>query len=258
MAGSANLSGATITGSTITIPRRLTRLQKALKEVRLLASRLEYKVPLTEENYIMYSIQSEDLIEMLGDLRPIHSGRPTSWAMTLLQAVPAPVTRDNVPMPSLLYMGYAAGMFYTFPSIIGKRKRRSRLSAPALRLLDHYAEKWPSFRPFHAAFVTKKSRQEIDVATYDALSGSFSPAMIDEFDKAAKASRDHVAKVSQAAAMKQAIYQAQQAQSRAVNGPYYAALGQQATNAIGSLSGSVSAANTSLLGAIAGRLKGLI
>lgn len=106
--------------------------------------------------FAFYRHADEDkVIEALGDYNPLYSGRPKHLAMALLYAAAG---RDST---RKAYMLQNAGLTYCLPSLVGVRKRAVRTSAVGLKLLDHWAEKFPKFAPFVAAFVTKKARKEI-------------------------------------------------------------------------------------------------
>lgn len=106
--------------------------------------------------FAFYRHADEDkVIEALGDYNPLYSGRPKHLAMALLYAAAG---RDST---RKAYMLQNAGLTYCLPSLVGVRKRAVRTSAVGLKLLDYWAEKFPKFAPFVAAFVTKKARKEI-------------------------------------------------------------------------------------------------
>lgn len=106
--------------------------------------------------FAFYRHADEDkVIEALGDYNPLYSGRPKHLAMALLYAAAG---RDST---RKAYMLQNAGLTYCLPSLVGVRKRAVRTSAVGLKLLDHWAAKFPKFAPFVAAFVTKKARKEI-------------------------------------------------------------------------------------------------
>lgn len=106
--------------------------------------------------FAFYRHADEDkVIEALGDYNPLYSGRPKHLAMALLYAAAG---RDST---RKAYMLQNAGLTYCLPALVGVRKRAVRTSAVGLKLLDYWAEKFPKFAPFVAAFVTKKARKEI-------------------------------------------------------------------------------------------------
>lgn len=130
-----------------------TKEQKAMTHLLKESSR---ELPAVAEYF--RSIHPDIVISHLGGLRPVHAGRPRKLVMNLLNAAASPVK-------GAFYLGH--GLTYKVPHLAGRRKTRHRLTLSGLRLLEHYAAKWPCFRPFFAAYVTPKAKREIMRDTID-------------------------------------------------------------------------------------------
>jgi hypothetical protein len=86
---------------------------------------------------------------------PMYNGRPRREILPLLLSAPSPMKFFN------------QGTYFCFglvtfePAVCNRRKTRARLSYAGLELLDYWSEKYPKFKPFVDAYVTKKARKEI-------------------------------------------------------------------------------------------------
>lgn len=121
-----------------------------------------------------HMLTGDQAIEVFGNYNPLYSGRPKKLTKLLLDAAAG---RHR-------FMGTIAptGLFYALPVLVGVRKMGMRTSAAGLILLDHWAEKFPRFKPFLDAYVTKAARKQIMCDCYD-LSMGFEPG---HFAKAAE------------------------------------------------------------------------
>lgn len=129
-------------------PRRISRVHRAIVELTKAPSR-----DLPDEVRPYYrSVSSDTIIHELGFVRPVRCGRPHHLARRLLELAAGDV-------PHMYYQN--CGLTYMVPFIPGRAKTKSRLTINGLKLLDYWAEKSPAFRPFVAAYVTKKARQVI-------------------------------------------------------------------------------------------------
>lgn len=218
----AGMMNAGYTGSTIRpaagirTPRRKTRQLIAMIEL----SRLPGREINNEVRQYFKSITPDTLIHHLGYIRPVRCGRPHSLAQHLLELAAGDCG-------GRFYLN--AGLTYTVPFIPGQRKTRSRLTMAGLKLLEHWAEKSPSFRPFMAAYVTKKARREIMSDTIDFEMGVV-PARIQEIlvrQKKAYADlqQKELMKIDDYIAMKQREYQAKKIEEESRK--RYAAMLQQ-------------------------------
>ncbi len=192
-------------------PVRLTTYQKAISAARdLSAPKGDDKVPWVRTT-------GDNLIATMGHLRPIHAGRPIGWALRLLLCTP---TDSSYRGGKEATSEWAAGLFYNVPFVPKRQKRRVRTSYPALQLLDHYAEKWPSFKPFVTAYVTEKARQQIMSECIDLAMG-LTPV---RFRKLAKKKEEMLEKIAaeQAAARAKALAEA----AAAAQAQYYASVRQ--------------------------------
>lgn len=101
----------------------------------------------------------EEAVQMFGNYNPIYAGKPKKLAYWLLNGAAGRTTFNG----RLI----GAGLAYATPSLIGVRKTGTMTSYVGLGLLDHWAEKFPRFKPFVAAFVTQKMRRKIASDCYD-------------------------------------------------------------------------------------------
>jgi hypothetical protein len=101
----------------------------------------------------------EEAVQIFGDYNPIYAGKPKKLAYWLLNGAAGRTTFNG----RLI----GAGLAYATPSLIGVRKTGTMTSYVGLGLLDHWAEKFPRFKPFVDAFVTSKMRRKIASDCYD-------------------------------------------------------------------------------------------
>jgi hypothetical protein len=109
----------------------------------------------TTESYIRSS-DSGEIIAQLGNINPIYNQRPKKTPIRLLLAING--IRHKIVQDRLLWQ---AGLFYKLPSVAGKRRSEYRLTLNGVKLLDHWADKYKSFRPFLDAYMSAKSRKKI-------------------------------------------------------------------------------------------------
>lgn len=143
------------------------------KKLTALSRRAERKDGATS----FFFLNADDAIEGLGNYNPIYSGRPKAITMKLLEAA-AGQRADNF-LSSLC----STGLFYQTPSLHGVRRARMLTSYAGLSLLDHWAEKFPAFKPFVDAYVTKKMRRMIASDCFDMVNGKTPKWMDDEMEK---------------------------------------------------------------------------
>lgn len=116
----------------------------------------------TGENEMAYRFRHytvDEAVEVFGNYNPVYAGKPKKLAYWLLNGAAGRTTFNG----RLI----AAGLAYATPSLIGVRKTGTMTSYVGLALLDHWAEKFPRFKPFVAAFVTQKMRRKIASDCYD-------------------------------------------------------------------------------------------
>lgn len=106
-------------------------------------------------------VSPELLIAHLGKVCPVYGGKPIKQVMPLLMAAGSPYDFAN----KFAYRMY--GLVFTTYPVAGRSKIRARLSVSGLKLLDHWADQYPSFKPFVQAFVTKTARREIIETCFD-------------------------------------------------------------------------------------------
>lgn len=154
------------------------------------------------------------------EFNPMYRGRPRKEVNWLLLAGPSPI--------KLFYQHrlFYAGLVTLEPAVANRRKARCRLSYAGLELLDHWAIRYPKFKPFVDAYLTKKARQEI---ASDALGYrlGFMPerfkAMQELNEKELAKNRDTPNRRRYAAKMKkqQEMYLAQQAYQPSLDQPQW-------------------------------------
>ena len=156
-------------------PKKIYQKKAALMMRNLIGSGI--KVEEAPPNVLYVKLDSDLAIEAMTKFRPVHSGRPKFETMLFLNAATAPQKATSGTAAYLYRLGAEVGLFMAHPPIPGKRKRSYRLTLTGLKVLDHWAEKNPSFTPFLNAFVTKKARNEIALEAMDFYMGQV-PASI--------------------------------------------------------------------------------
>lgn len=124
-----------------------------------------------------FLLSAEDAIEVLGNYNPLYAGRPKAVAMKLLNAS-AGQLRDAY-YDSLC----KTGLFYQTPVLVGVRAARMLTSYAGLMLIDHWSERFPAFKPFADAYVTKKMRRRISEDCFDMVNGKTPKWIEDEIKK---------------------------------------------------------------------------
>lgn len=201
MAGvmNAGYTGSTLKPAMPQVARRKTRQLIAMIEL----SKLPGRDINPEVRQYFKSVTPDTLIHHLGYIRPVRSGRPHALAQHLLELAAGDCG-------GRFYLN--AGLTYTVPFIPGQRKTRSRLTMAGLKLLEYWAEKSPSFRPFMTAYVTKKARKEVMSDTIDFEMGVVPARIQDILVRQKKAYADlqqkELMKIDDYIAMKQREYQA--------------------------------------------------
>lgn len=156
--------------------RRLTVWQKKRIELAKLSRTV---------NEFFSHVDPEQAIAVMGDHCPVYSGRPKRHVLPLLEMAASPVTGAGV-------FGYkGTGLGFTLPCLPGRRKTTIRLTMAGVMLLDHWAEKFPSFAPFVTAYLTPKSRKEIMSACFDFEMGAI-PAVIQKQQAKAEVLREAI------------------------------------------------------------------
>lgn len=122
-------------------------------------------------------LMADDAIEVLGDYNPMYSGRPKALTMRLLEASAGQI-RNN-----FLSSFCNTGLFYQTPSLTGVRAARMLTSHAGLTLLDHWAVKFPAFKPFVDAYVNPKMRKMISCDCFDMAQGKLPSWMEAEIEK---------------------------------------------------------------------------
>lgn len=101
--------------------------------------------------------QSLDGLLPAMNFNPLYNGRPRREVLSLLLCSPSPMKFFHQ------YIYFTYGLVTLEPAICNRRKARARLSYTGLELLDYWSEKYPKFKPFVDAYVTKKARKEIAI-----------------------------------------------------------------------------------------------
>lgn len=123
-------------------------------------------------NYWFTNVLPEDAVSVLGNYNPLYNGRPKKLAQLMLDAVAGPA-----PMKHPLWH---CGLFYIIPENLGVRKRRYHLSLAGLRVLEHWAAKFPKFGKFFEAYRNDKMVERITCDCFDFTMGSVPKWMRDE------------------------------------------------------------------------------
>lgn len=132
-------------------PRRLrvdpekTIFKKKVRQLN--ASPTKYKY--------FYHTTAEALVQALGDYNPVYGGLLKKDVEKLVMAALGAIVLN----PAHPY--YRAGILYGEPYIASRRRVRFRATAAFLGVLDHWNEKYPSFRPFYECYVRDKQRERI-------------------------------------------------------------------------------------------------
>lgn len=149
-------------------PRRVrkpTAFEKGMMEAALTAVSLDH-------TDLFFNNDAQHLIDIFGKLKPIYNGRPQKWMHIILNACPA----DNAGMSkrgwNMLHTGFHAGLFYKVPLVPTKARTKFRVTMAGVRLLDHWAEKHPKFRPFLDAYLPVKARNQIAADCVDFMLGT--------------------------------------------------------------------------------------
>lgn len=132
---------------------RIPAIDKKLMALQFHAKPLD-KVP------YLHMLPIDTAIEMLGNYNPIYSSRPKELPMWLLESAAAPARLNKTQMTR-------TGLIYYVPMQTGVRSTRRITSAAGLALLDHWAEKFPAFKPFVNAFVNDAMRERITCDCFD-------------------------------------------------------------------------------------------
>lgn len=212
--------------------RKLTKFEEALCTLRSMAGEAGSK---EEVSHYYSPIPFEVIADTIGTFNPMRCGRPVSVAMKLLSAVPSTLGGKGYDLKQ-------AGLMYFTPHIAGVRRSRNRTTSNGIKLLEHWAEKFPDFQPFCSAYVTEKSRKEILMDCIDfhlgILPPNFVTALEKNNEKVRKLNEQVAEKVRQDMAAKQ---QAMQQHNNHMQANMYGALG-------GSLSQQSMLAQNKLLG----------
>lgn len=147
-----------IPSQTITPPQKTFR-SVFLKKMHLIADG-ENKSGLPE-GVLYWKNSPEALIEHLGKVCPMHRGRPKYFALTLLQSIPSPMKATSMTATHIYSRGMFKGMFLMHPPIPTRRRRSYQATLATIGLLDHWAQKWPSFKPHLDAYLTAKAKKTI-------------------------------------------------------------------------------------------------
>lgn len=117
----------------------------------------------TPENQSVFHIfrynTVDNAISVFGNYNPLYAGKPKWLAMKLLEGA-AGRARINGRL-------LVSGLVYKTPMLIGVRKSGMHTSYVGLALLDHWAEKFPRFKAFVDAYVSKKMRRKIASDCFD-------------------------------------------------------------------------------------------
>jgi len=149
--------------------RRPSRWDRALMDVRK-------SVQSPDNNSAHYRrVSPTDVIAALGNINPVYRGKPKKLPMKLLQCA----AFATVEAQSLTW----TGLTYRDHFVIGKYKGKGKLTAPGLRLLEYWADKYPAFKPFFEAYVPKKARKEILADSFDLEMGKLPKRVLDLIEK---------------------------------------------------------------------------
>jgi len=106
------------------------------------------------EGYEFVITHSDDLIERLGDYNPVYGRKLKKSVADLVMAASGGVRKPDIP---LLHFG----LMYRYPPIPMKRATVLYPSWSSFALMDHWAERFPGFRRFHACFIDKKTKAKV-------------------------------------------------------------------------------------------------
>lgn len=133
--------------------------------------------------YFFRKVHSDDVIEAM-DRRPTYRDKPRPWTFYFLNSIPAPhVPRGKSGM--FYHIGFQNGLFYKLPPVEGKARTAYRATGAALFFIEHLAEKYPGFKKFADAYITKKNREEIIADTIALSMGDIPKSIQERIDKQA-------------------------------------------------------------------------
>jgi hypothetical protein len=151
-------------------PLKISPFEKALHE----ATKKAFTV---DKSTLYRKVDADVLIQTVGKLRPIYNGKPQRWLHSILNCGPS----DNPALTKtgrrILHHCYQAGLVYMVPCIPMRAKTKFRLTQSGVQLMDHWADKYPQFKPFVDAYLPKKARKQIAVDCVDFALG-MEPARI--------------------------------------------------------------------------------
>lgn len=151
-------------------PLKISPFEKALHE----ATKKAFTVG---KSTLYRKVDADVLIQTVGKLRPIYNGKPQRWLHSILNCGPS----DNPALTKtgrrILHHCYQAGLVYMVPCIPMRAKTKFRLTQSGVQLIDHWADKYPQFKPFVDAYLPKKARKQIAVDCVDFALG-MEPARI--------------------------------------------------------------------------------
>ena len=156
------------------VAKKKSKLEKKIFEL--------YSTPKRELEKVgeYYTSRNGAALNILGDLNPIHGGKPNALAMAMLDCAPSPVRSRKGTSKWGVYTLKNLGLAFFYPVVAGQRCRSGRLSIEGIQLLDHWAKKFKRFRPFVDAYLTKKTRNEIAVLCFDLEMGVL-PKLFDDY-----------------------------------------------------------------------------
>jgi hypothetical protein len=111
----------------------------------------------------------DGLLEALAGLRPVYRKQPKYFALVLLQAAAGPCRAMSFAAKEIYLSGVRAGLVMSYAPMIGVRRQNFRITNAGIAVLDEWAKRYPSFKPFVDAYVNKDIRRkaaciEVDIA----------------------------------------------------------------------------------------------
>lgn len=136
-------------------PKRLSKFADAMFKARTLSGSVAAEV---EPYYRRADIGS--IIPSLGALNPVRNGKPQVWVNIFLNAG-TPMNPRSKTASMWTHAAFFAGLFYRIPPVPMRNRTKYRLTIAGLALLDHWAVKFPKFKPFVDAYISMKDRKAI-------------------------------------------------------------------------------------------------
>lgn len=112
-------------------------------------------------------LDGDAAIEVFGNWNPLYAGKPKAMSLLLLEGCAG---RQSIRRAGSMSLKMT-GLVYFLPCLAGIRSTGFHTTAAGLELLDHWAEKFPKFKRFVAAYVRKDMRRKIVSECFDLAMG---------------------------------------------------------------------------------------